>query len=143
MKLISRLFFPIFIVATLYLLFSGNLLSASPFVIAIQVLALALGIWARRTFQSGQFSTGAETKEGQLLRSGPYKFIRHPIYATVLILTWSSVLGHPSLITLGVSVVMTVVTTIRIAAEEQFLRDRYSNYSEYAGSTRRIIPFIF
>jgi protein-S-isoprenylcysteine O-methyltransferase Ste14 len=143
MKLISRFFFPLFLVAILFLLISGNLLSRSPFVIALQILALALGIWARRTFQSGQFSTGAETREGQLLRTGPYQFIRHPIYAIVLILLWSSVLGHPSLLTVLVSVIVTGVTIIRLVTEEEFLRERYPDYSEYSRKTKRIIPFIF
>lgn len=143
MMSISKVFFPLFVVTMLYLLISGNLLSPSPLVIAIQVLALALGIWARRTFKAGQFSTGAETKDGQLLMSGPYKFIRHPIYTTVLTLVWSSVIGHPSLTTLIVSVIMTVVTVIRIATEEQFLRARYQGYAEYSQATKRIVPFIF
>ena len=143
MKLISKFFFPIFILVILYLLISGNLLSSSPWVIATQILALALGIWARRSFRSGQFSTSAETKQGQLLLTGPYKFIRHPIYATVLVLVWSSVLGHPSLTTLIVSVIMTIVTMIRIVTEEQFLQERDPDYTEYSRATKRIIPFIF
>lgn len=143
MKAISRFFFPIFILTILYLLISGNLLSPSPFVIAIQVLALALGIWSRRTFQSGQFSTGAETKQGQLLMTGPYKFIRHPIYAIVIVLVWSSVLGYPSLTNVIISVIMTGITVIRIVTEEEFLRERYPDYVEYSRKTKRIIPFIF
>lgn len=143
MKTISKFFFPIFILTVLYLLISGNLLSPSPFVIATQVLALALGIWARRTFQSGQFSTGAETKDGQLLMTGPYKFIRHPIYAIVIVLVWSSVLGHPSLINVIISVIMTGITVIRIVTEEEFLRGRYPNYVEYSRKTKRVIPFVF
>lgn len=143
MKFISKFFFPIFLAAVVFLLVTGNLLSASPFVIAIQVLALALGIWSRRTFQAGQFSTGAETKSGKLLRTGPYRFIRHPIYAIVLVLIWSSVLGHPSFTTVIVSVLMTIVTLIRLVSEEQFLRQRYPEYAEYARRTQRIIPFVF
>ncbi|MFN8460698.1 MAG: hypothetical protein U0X93_02840 [Anaerolineales bacterium] len=66
MQLISRFFFPLFVLTMLYLLISRNLLSSSS-CDRYSGPALALGIWARRTFQAGQFSTGAETKEGQLL----------------------------------------------------------------------------
>jgi protein-S-isoprenylcysteine O-methyltransferase Ste14 len=75
--------------------------------------------------------------------SGPYRFIRHPIYTTVLLLVWSSVMGHPSLTTLIVSLLMTIVTIIRVVTEEQFLRERYPDYPEYARATRRMIPFLF
>ena len=143
MKQISKLFFPIFLVAILFLLLSGNLLSPSPLVIALQVLALALGIWARRTFQIGQFSTGAESKDGQLLMKGPYGYIRHPIYVTVLVLIWSSVLVHASLLNLVISMIMTAVTAIRILTEEEFLRERYPDYADYSRKTKRLFPFIF
>ena len=143
LQVISKLFFPLFIIAILILIISGNFLSLSPLVIAIQVLALVLGLWARRTFQSNQFSTGAETKDGHLLLMGPYKFIRHPIYTTVLVLVWSSVLVHVSLIAVLVSIIMTIITVIRIVTEEQFLRERYPDYGEYSRKTKGVIPFIF
>ncbi|MFN8402916.1 MAG: isoprenylcysteine carboxylmethyltransferase family protein [Anaerolineales bacterium] len=143
MKLISKFFFPLFVLSILYLLLSKNLLSPSPLIIAIQVLALALGVWARRTFQAGQFSTHAEVKDGQLLVKGPYQVIRHPIYTTVLTLVWSSVAGHPSLTTVIISVFMTIVTIARISTEEEFLRTHYPAYEEYARKTKRIIPYIF
>ena len=142
LKLISKYFFPLFIVAMVYLLLSGNLLSPSPFVIAVQVLALLLGLWARRNFPAGQFSVGADPKDGQLLMTGPYRFIRHPIYAVVLILVWSSVLVHASIGNVVVSVIMTVVTGIRIATEEEFLQKQYPSYAEYSRKTKRIIPFV-
>ncbi len=143
MKQLSKFFFPLFVLSIVYLLLTKNLLSPSPLIIAIQVLALALGIWARRTFQAGQFSTHAEVNDGQLLVKGPYRVIRHPIYTTVLTLVWSSVAGYPSLITVIVSVFMTIVTIARIATEEEFLRARYPAYEEYASKTKRIIPYIF
>ena len=142
MKQISKYFFPLFILSIVYLLLSGNLFSPSPFVIAVQVLALMLGIWARRNFQAGQFSTGADPKEGQLLMTGPYRFIRHPIYAIVLVLIWSSVLVNASISNIIISVIMTVVTGIRIATEEEFLRAHHPGYAEYSRKTKRIIPFI-
>ncbi len=141
MKSISKFALLILIVAIMYLLISGNLLSPSPFVIAAQLGAVVLGIWARRSFQADQFSIHADPKEGQLLRTGPYQFIRHPMYAAALLLSWSSILGHASLINAVIGVIVTGVIVIRIATEEQFLRTRYPDYAEYSRKTRRIIPF--
>lgn len=141
MKSISKFALLILIVAIMYLLISGNLLSPSPFVIAAQSGAVVLSIWARRSFQAGQFSIHADPKEGQLLRTGPYQFIRHPMYAAALLLIWSSILGHASLINAVMGVIVTGVIVIRIATEERFLRTRYPDYAEYSRKTRRIIPF--
>lgn len=142
MKLIAKFALPILIVAILYLLISGNMLSPSPFVIAMQILAVALSIWARRSFQAGQFSVDAEPKEGPLLSSGPYAFIRHPMYTAALLLIWSSIFGHLSISTLIIGLVVTSAVSIRVVSEEQVLHAHFPDYAEYSRKTKRIIPFI-
>ncbi|MDP1624306.1 MAG: isoprenylcysteine carboxylmethyltransferase family protein [bacterium] len=142
MKLISKFALLIINLAFLYLLISGNLFSSSPFVIAGQLLAVALGIWGRRSFQAGQFSIHAEPAEGTLLSTGPYQFIRHPMYAFALLLIWSSILGHLSIINVVIGLIVTGVIAVRIVTEEQFLQARYPDYAEYSRKTKRIIPFI-
>lgn len=142
MKLISKLSL-LFVLATiLYLLLSGNLFSLSPFVIAAQLLAAALSVWARRSFHTGQFSIQAEPKEGQLLLRGPYRFIRHPMYAAALLLIWSGILGHISPINLIIGAIITGVVAVRIVVEEQHLRTCFPDYAEYSQITKRIIPLV-
>ena len=142
MKQISKLALLILIVTILYLLISGNLLALSPVVIAAQLLAIALSVWARRTFQTDQFSIQAEPQEGQLLLKGPYQFIRHPMYAAALLLIWSGILGHISPVNLLIGVSITGVIAIRIVVEEQYLRTRYPGYTDYSHRTKRLIPLI-
>lgn len=78
MKQIAQFALFILLVALLYLLISGNLLSPSPLVIAGQSFAVALSVWARHSFQAGQFSVQVEPKAGPCLSTGPYQYIRHP-----------------------------------------------------------------
>jgi protein-S-isoprenylcysteine O-methyltransferase Ste14 len=140
MKVISKFTLLLVLVAILFLLLTGNLFSLSPIVIAIQILSLALSIWARKSFQPGQFSIHAEPKEGGLLHRGPYQFIRHPMYAAALLIIWSGVIGHYSPINLAVALIVTTAVAIRIVVEEQGLRIQYPDYAEYTHSTKRIIP---
>ena len=142
MKLVSRFSLLILLFVILYLLISGNLLSWSPFVIAGQLLAIALSIWARRSFQKGQFSIHAEPAEGPLLSLGPYRLIRHPMYAAAMFLVWIGILGHLSIATVVVGLILTGVIAIRIVTEEQFLRARYPDYAEYSRKSKRVIPFV-
>ena len=142
MKLISKFALLILIISILYLLISGNLLSRSPLIIAGQLLAVALGIWARRSFQGEQSSINAEPVAGSLLLTGPYHFIRHPMYTFALLFVWTSILGHLSLITVAIGLIVTGVIATRIVIEEQFLRARYPGYAEYARQTKRVIPFV-
>jgi protein-S-isoprenylcysteine O-methyltransferase Ste14 len=62
---------------------TGNLFSSSPVVIAIQVGAGLLLVWARLAFGRRSFHLAANPTEGGLVTDGPYRYIRHPIYAAV------------------------------------------------------------
>ena len=141
MKIISKFALPISILAGLYLLLTGNLFSINLFLVA-QVLAIAMMPWARRSFQPGQFNIHAEPKEGQMISSGPYKYIRHPMYASALVIIWSGILGHFSYLNLVIGVIVTVVISIRIMIEEQYLRAHYPEYLDFSRKTKMIIPFI-
>lgn len=142
MKLISKFALLVIVLAILYFLISGNLFSSSPFVITGQVLAVALSIWARRSFQAGQFSIHAEPAKGNLLLTGPYQVIRHPMYAAALLLIWSTILGHWSIVNAVIGLIVVDAIAIRITTEEQFLQASYPDYAEYSRNTKRIIPFI-
>jgi protein-S-isoprenylcysteine O-methyltransferase Ste14 len=141
MKLISRFALPMVIIVILYLLISGNLFSMNLLLI-VQVLAFLMMPWARHSFQPGQFSIHAEPKEGQVLVSGPYQYIRHPMYASVLTIIWAGIAGHFSPTTLVIGVIVTLVVTIRIMIEEQYLRTHYPDYVHQSRKTKRIIPFV-
>jgi protein-S-isoprenylcysteine O-methyltransferase Ste14 len=64
------------------------------------------------------------------------------MYAAALLLLWSSILGHSSLITISIGLVVTGVIAIRIMTEDNFLRTRFPDYMEYSRTTKRIIPYL-
>ncbi len=74
-----------------------SIFGAGPVTIAIQVVAALLMIWARLTFGIRSFHATANPTAGGLVRSGPYKYIRHPIYAAVLYFVWAGIGAHLSL----------------------------------------------
>ncbi len=143
MKRISQSALFILAAAIVLLALTGSLFSGSPLVIAGQVLALLLAAWARRSFAAAQFSIHAAPAGGGVISSGPYRYIRHPMYAAALLLLWVSIAGHLSPLTLGIGVGVTAVILIRIAAEETLLQASYPDYLAYAGQTKRILPFLF
>ncbi len=142
LQTLSKFALLVLVGSVLYLLFSGNLISSSPFVIASQLSALALSAWTRQNFQKNQFSIHAEPKDGPLLQTGPFKLIRHPMYASALLLVWSSVLGHGSFIAVILAFMVTGFIVIRIIIEDQFLGKRFPGYREYSLHTKRVIPFV-
>lgn len=142
MRRISQLAPVLAVLGIVLLLLRKSLFSASYAVIAGQLLALGLNGWGRVSFSAGQFRIGAEPADGGLLRGGPYKFIRHPMYASLMLFVWSGILGHWSLTNVIIGLGLTLVMAVRIAAEEQLLRTSYPEYSQYARDTKRIIPYL-
>lgn len=121
---------------------TGNFFSASPFIIGAQATAAVLAISARRSFQGGTFRVEAEPAGVSMIRRGPYRYIRHPMYAAMLLFVWSGILGHLSAVTIAVGMAITALVGARIVAEERLLMARYPDYREYAQSTSAVVPFV-
>jgi len=134
----------VFVVAAIVTLAAtGNLFSWSPFVIAAQVAAVALNVWARRSFQAGTFRVSAAPGGGSIMRNGPYGFIRHPMYSAALLFVWAGIASHRSALTLAIGVAVTIVVIARVVAEERLLRAKYPEYDDYRRSTKALIPYVF
>jgi protein-S-isoprenylcysteine O-methyltransferase Ste14 len=125
------------------LVLARSAFSPMALVIAGQGLAVGLMIWARLTFGRRSFHATATPTEGGLVTTGPYRFIRHPIYSSVCLFAWASCAGHFSALSVGLASVVSLGAAIRIAAEEALLRARYPAYAAYAGRTKRLVPFVF
>ncbi len=130
--------------ASVLLLFAHRAVFASgPLGRAAQAVAILLLIWARVTFGLRSFHASAEPTAGGLVTSGPYKYIRHPIYASVLLFVWAAVASHPSARAFGCGLLACAGAALRIAAEEHLVVQRYPEYAEYASRTKRFIPHLF
>lgn len=128
-------------VISLYL--NHELFGSGPVTIAIQACAAALMIWARITFGMRSFHGAANPTAGGLVRNGPYKYIRHPIYAAILYFLWAGIAAHPSLVSAATGLFATLMLAVRIIAEEKLVMGTYPEYREYARTTSRIVPFIY
>jgi protein-S-isoprenylcysteine O-methyltransferase Ste14 len=134
--------FIIAVLSMMILIYQKALFATGIVAITVQILAISLMIWARLTFGRRSFHAAANPTEGGLVTSGPYKFIRHPIYAALLYFIWVGVLSHLSIITFLLGVSATIGIAIRIFVEEHLIVKHYPDYITYAARTKRIIPFI-
>ena len=142
MKIISRLASLVMVAGLIVLIATGNFYSSSPLVIACQVGAVALVVWARAVFAPGQFGPTPTPKGQGVIRRGPYRYIRHPMYAAALLLIWATVLSHGSVLSFVVGAAVTLVVVPRVLDEERQLHARYPDYAEYARTTKALIPFL-
>ena len=100
-------------------------------------------IWARMTFGHRSFHASADPTEGGLVTTGPYRFIRHPIYTAACLFGWAGAVSNWSAPAAVLGAMMTVGAIVRMLCEERLVVERYPEYREYARTTRRMVPFIF
>ncbi|MCB9914526.1 MAG: DUF1295 domain-containing protein [Planctomycetes bacterium] len=139
---LSLLAFVAAVAGLLGLLFSEHLFARTPLWIAVQVLAVALMLWARVTFGLRSFHAGASAQAGGLVTTGPYRYWRHPIYASLLYLTWAGQVHAPTAGSLALATLVTAALVTRMLLEERSLRALYPEYDEMMGRAKRFVPFV-
>lgn len=82
--------------------------------------------------------------EHDLIRSGPYRFVRNPIYSSMLcVLLATALLVTPLWLFFIALAVFLLGTTIRIRAEEKLLAARFGEqFTAYRRFVPRLIPFV-
>lgn len=104
---------------------------------------VALGGWAVSANRPGNFNVHpAPRAGGRLVREGPYRWIRHPMYSALLLAGLGVVLGAGgwSALVLGA---LAIVLWAKSRIEEQGMRAAHPDYADYQRRTKRFVPFLF
>jgi protein-S-isoprenylcysteine O-methyltransferase Ste14 len=79
----------------------------------------------------------------KLVKTGIYKYIRHPLYSSLIFLAWGSFLKNISLLSLGLVCLAAIFSITAAIIEERENIQRFGDeYTHYINSTKRFIPFI-
>jgi len=119
----------------------------TPTVMAIGTIlcgaGIAFAIWARWHLGKN-WNSGPSIQEGhELVTSGPYRFVRHPIYTGLIV----ALLGSALATNVGWFIIFLFLGSTfvwRIDREEKFMMQLFPNeYPEYKKRTRKLIPLIW
>lgn len=111
--------------------------------VALMAAGTALGVAGARALGSSASVLPRPKASGELVDSGAYALVRHPIYAGQLLGAAGLALVAASRRALLVVAVLAAVLTLKSAREEAFLAERYPGYAAYARRTRRLLPGIW
>lgn len=104
---------------------------------------LVVGLWALYTNRPGNFNIRPEPRSGgRLVTTGPYRFVRHPMYLAVLLVAAGLVLGDFAAWRIAAFVALAAVLHAKAAIEERLLPNAHAGYADYARRTPRLIPFL-
>jgi protein-S-isoprenylcysteine O-methyltransferase Ste14 len=105
-------------------------------------LGLAFAV-AARVCLGGNWSSVVTVKQGhELIRAGPYRWVRHPIYAGLLVALLGSVVAQGELRGVIALALFFVAFFRRVAIEERFLEEEFGGaYSQYRREVPCFAPF--
>ena len=103
----------------------------------------ALTVWALVHFRSWRFRAKLD-RNHELATSGPFRFLRHPIYMGLNLLALGSAVWVPTAIVWTAFVLMAIGGDLRARAEEPLLERAFgSRYREFCARTRRFVPGVY
>jgi protein-S-isoprenylcysteine O-methyltransferase Ste14 len=107
------------------------------------VLGLLVTIWARRTLAGNWSSDVTFKQDHELVRAGPYRFVRHPIYTGLLVMALGTAIEIGRLrCWIGLAVVG-VGFWIKLKQEERLLRRHFPDeYPVYERQVKALVPWV-
>jgi len=107
------------------------------------LLGLTVAIWSRRTL-AGNWSATVTFKQGhELVQTGPYRFVRHPIYTGILLMILGSVIGAGRLQSWLGFLIVCVGFWIKLKQEESLMLRRFPDqYPAYRTRVEALVPFL-
>lgn len=112
--------------------------------VGLWLASAGLGLWTLAANRPGNFNVRPEPKAGgQLIRHGPYRWVRHPMYGAVLLLAagasaWVMTLGGWLL--LGA---LLAVLLAKARLEERWLLQQHPGYADYRQRTWWLLPWVY
>lgn len=115
----------------------------SPYPLIVFILGGLLGIWALQHNQLGNFNVQPKLKENaQLVTTGIYGYIRHPMYLSVTIMMLSMVIASPTLLEILLFMGLIIVLWLKARREEALWSLHDEAYKIYRKRSKFFLPFV-
>jgi protein-S-isoprenylcysteine O-methyltransferase Ste14 len=110
--------------------------------IVVSVLGVAFSLWSMVTLGRHYDLVLEVHQDHELVRSGPYALVRHPVYTGLALHFAGACLATGNLpLIAGTLLVSYPAFYLRARAEERLLRDRFGEeYEEYAREVPMLVP---
>jgi protein-S-isoprenylcysteine O-methyltransferase Ste14 len=111
--------------------------------VAMCIMGIAFAIWARVHLGTNWGRPMSMRQEHDLITSGPYRYVRHPIYSGIGLAMFGSALagGYIYLIFFFISSIYFIISA---KTEEQLMLKQFPNqYPGYMQRSKMFVPFIF
>jgi protein-S-isoprenylcysteine O-methyltransferase Ste14 len=106
--------------------------------------AVVLGLWTLFHNRPGNFNIRPEPKaSGRLVTSGPYQYMRNPMYSALLLFAAAEVVAYDDIWKIACWLALALVLLAKAILEERSLHAHFPGYAAYAKRVRRFIPGVY
>jgi len=110
---------------------------------AILAAGLLLSVWARRVLGRNWSGMVTVKQDHELVESGPYRLVRHPIYTGLLVGLSGSAISWNHWFGVYAVAVLFLAFWLKLRREEAFMRETFGEkYEAYCARTKRLVPFL-
>jgi protein-S-isoprenylcysteine O-methyltransferase Ste14 len=109
----------------------------------LTAVGLVLFLWGMLRLGSALTPLPYPKDGATLVRTGPYRVVRHPIYTGGILLAFGWALMARGWLTLIYAAVLFIFFDFKSAREERWLAEKFPDYPEYRKRVRKLIPFIY
>ena len=121
-----------------------------PPAVPVQIIAavlcacgLALALWARRTIGGNWSSVVTLKQDHELVTSGPYRYVRHPIYSAILAMFLATALAAGRITAVVGFALCFASFWIKLRQEEALMMRHFPDeYPAYQARVKALIPFL-
>lgn len=112
--------------------------------LVLTAAGLAFAIWARIALGTNWSGTPMIKEGHELIQSGPYRYVRHPIYTGLLLAVLGDVLVRARVIDAYILGLCWVLLIWKLKFEEKLMMRQFPDrYPEYRAGTKALIPGIY
>ena len=111
--------------------------------VALFPLGLLIAIVAAIQLKRNLTPLPMPVERGELIQSGLYAYVRHPIYFGVILLAFGWSIYTQGTLTLCYAFVLALFLDLKSRREEIWLCQKFANYQQYQKTTKKLIPLIY
>lgn len=142
-RVLVALQFGVLALLLVWALFDGSAWSTNTTSAALLAAAGVIGLWAVTANRPGNFNIIPVPREGaKLITRGPYRWVRHPMYTSVLLFGLACATRIDHLPGWLAWLALFAILWFKARLEEKYLLDVHAAYETYMVGTKRFIPWI-